>query len=83
MTERAEILRQRARAEAAEREQRLALAMRLQDTHKVAPGRGDAAYGETACPRCGVRSGLGCAHRPISETRTRLTSQEQRMRPRA
>jgi|APCry1669189000_1035189.scaffolds.fasta_scaffold574393_1 hypothetical protein len=74
MSERAEMLRQDARAEAAEREQRLALAMRIQDTHYVPRGRGNVAYGETACPRCGVRSGIGCAHRPAGDTTTKITS---------
>ena len=78
MSERAELLRQEARAEAAEREQRLAYAMRLQDTHRVPRGRADVAYGETACPRCGVRSGVGCSHRPAGDTRTRLSSYDQR-----
>lgn len=78
MSERAEILRQEARAEAAEREQRLAFAMRLQDTHRVPRGPADVAYGETSCPRCGVRSGIGCEHRPAGDTSARLSSYDQR-----
>lgn len=78
MTDRVEAIRQEMRAEAEEREQRLAHAMRIQDTHHVPRGRGNVAYGETACPRCGVRSGVGCAHREAGNTSARLSSFERR-----
>lgn len=72
--ERIEVLRQKARAEAAEREQRIWKASRLANTTPVPGGRGAVAYGETACPRCGVRSGIGCHHRSPGEQDARLTS---------
>lgn len=74
MTDRIEALRQAARAEAAEHSDRLADAMMLSCTKRVPRGRAAAAYGETACPRCGTRSGVGCAHRPAGDTSTKLTS---------
>lgn len=78
MSDRAETLRQQARAEAADREQRLAHAMRIQDSHWVPPGRGNVAYGETACQRCGVRSGVGCKHSPAGAAATDLSSHSHR-----
>ena len=75
MTDRIEALRHAARAEAAEHSDRLAKAMMIGgDTRPVPHGRAAAAYGETACPRCGTRSGVGCAHRPAGDTSTKLTS---------
>ncbi len=80
MTDRIEALRQAARAEAAEHSDRLAKAMMIGgDTRPVPRGRAAAAaYGETACPRCGTRSGVGCKHRPAGETATRLSSFDRR-----
>lgn len=80
MSDRLESLRQAARAEAAAREGRLTDAMMIGETKRVAPGRTSAAYGETSCPRCGVRSGVGCKHRPAGDTATRLTSHQRRGR---
>ena len=78
MSERLEMLRQQARAEAAEHEQRLAAALAIQPPKRTPHGRGAAAYGDTSCPRCGVRSSIGCAHRPKGDTSTRLSSHDQR-----
>lgn len=78
MTDRIEALRQEARAEAAERAARLGDAMIIGSSKYVPGGRAEAAYGETACPRCGTRSGLGCKHRPAGDTSTKLTSHQQR-----
>lgn len=75
MTDRIEALRQAARAEAQSRSERLAKAMMIGgDTRPVPRGRSAAAYGETSCPRCGVRSGVGCKHRPEGDTTAKLTS---------
>ncbi|WP_298174614.1 hypothetical protein [Novosphingobium sp.] len=79
MNDRIEALRQAARAEAAEHSDRLAKAMMIGgDTRPVSRGRAAAAYGQTACPRCGVRSGVGCKHRPAGDTSTKLSSFDRR-----
>lgn len=79
MTDRIEALRQAARAEAQSRSDRLAKAMMIGgDTRPVPRGRSSAAYGETSCPRCGVRSGVGCTHRPAGDTSTKLSSYDRR-----
>ena len=72
------MIRQEARAEAALREQNLKRAAALGQTPRSARGGVDVAYGETTCPRCGVRSGIGCKHRAAGDTRAKLTSQERR-----
>lgn len=74
MTDRVETIRQQMRAEAAERSERLAEAMMTSNTKRVPRGRAAAVYGETSCPRCGVRSGVGCAHRPVGDTSAKITS---------
>lgn len=78
VTDRVEAIREQMRAEAIAREERLAAAMQITQTIRVPRGRGTAAYGETACPRCGVRSGVGCAHREAGDTSARLSSFERR-----
>lgn len=78
MSERVEILRQEARAEAAARAARLADALIIGHTKHVPAGPADVAYGETACPRCGVRSGVGCTHRTAGDTTAQLSSFERR-----
>lgn len=81
MSDRIELLRQQARAEAAERERARAAAGMIQTPKFCEPGRSsNAAYGETPCPRCGVRSGVGCAHRPAGDTRGRLSAHDVRRR---
>lgn len=72
--ERLELLRQQARAEAAERAGRSLAGGGISHTPPSPDGPADVAYGETACPRCGVRSGVGCRHRPPGEEGPRLTS---------
>lgn len=78
MSDRLETIRQEARAEAAARAARLAEAMVIGDAKHVPAGRGAVAYGETSCPRCGVRSGIGCKHRPAGDTTAKLSSFDRR-----
>ncbi|WP_225205357.1 hypothetical protein [Novosphingobium huizhouense] len=78
MSERLEMLRQAARAEAALREQQLRQARKLSNTPRSERGVADVGYGETACPRCGARSGFGCKHREPGDTRAKLSSFERR-----
>lgn len=78
MSDRLEMIREEMRAEAAMRSDRLSEAMMISCTKRVPNGRTAAAYGETACPRCGVRSGIGCKHRPAGDTSTKLTSHQAR-----
>jgi hypothetical protein len=78
MSDRVKAIRQQMREEAIAREERLASAMQITQTIRVPRGRGAAAYAETACPRCGVRSGVGCAHREAGDTTARLSSFERR-----
>ena len=74
MNDRVEAIREQMRAEAAERSDRLAEALMISNTKRAPRGRVAAAYGETGCPRCGVRSGMGCAHREAGDTTTKITS---------
>lgn len=76
MSERLEMLRQEVRAEAALRQQTLKQAASFSQTARSERGAVDVAYGETACPRCGVRSGVGCEHREAGDTRAKLSSFE-------
>lgn len=63
MSYRIEEIRAQMRAEAREIERRKQRANMLAEPLRVPAGRGGAAYGEEPCPRCGVRSGVGCKHR--------------------
>lgn len=63
MSERIEILRQQAREEAAERQLSLRNARKFAQTYRSAHGVADVPYGATPCPRCAVRSDVGCKHR--------------------
>lgn len=69
MSEIAELLRQRAREEAAERAQRWATA-RKTTGNWILPSSGPVSRtnpvhpGETACFKCGTRTSIGCRHHP-------------------
>ncbi len=67
MSERAELIRQRAREEAAERVLRVATARKTTNNFLLPdadrPGRvRPAKAGETTCVFCGTRTSIGCKH---------------------
>lgn len=74
MSERIELIAQRAREEAADRALRWRTARKT--TGNFLPiASNQPCNGQTACPRCGVRNGIGCRHQVAGQEPRRVTSQ--------